>query len=180
MDQDQNIVTQPQGNKKIIIIGIVVVAVVLVVGGLMYSFLGDKVGENVAENILENQFGGSANVDDGGKSFSLKNENINLGVGSAATWPSDMPSDIPKPTFGVMTFSGSVLEGEKGWQVVISEATQDDFSAYHSNLLSAGWKDQGVFQSEIGVIQMTKENNNLVATYNPQDKTFELIISVGK
>lgn len=182
MDQENNVSenkdTNSNKNKNIlIIVGVAVVALV-VVGYVFSGFWGRKVGENMAENILGDQLGGDVDIDSSDGSVSIKTDKGTFSAGTGSSWPSDMPSDIPKLTAGKITMSGSVAIGGTGWQVVASDVSENDFNSYHSSLKSNGWVDVGVIDFGLGIIQMTKGKTDLVITHNKEDNSFSLTVTL--
>ncbi|TSC93718.1 MAG: hypothetical protein Athens101428_567 [Candidatus Berkelbacteria bacterium Athens1014_28] len=118
----------PSGKKNnavLIIIIIVVVLVILgIIGKVVVGYVARKAGEKLAEGIVSSVTGGKVDVD----------------TGSGVSWPSDMPSSVPKYSKGKITMATKINEeGSKGWSVIISETSQSDYDSYKSQVVSAGW-----------------------------------------
>jgi len=175
----ENIVSSAGGKKKLIIIGVIVLAVI-VVGYLINGFVGRTAGDKLAENILENQLGGNVDIDSNDGSVSIVTDQGTFTSGDSAKWPSDMPSDVPKFTKGKITVAGSSLTGGTGWQVMYEGVNKGDFDAYHNTLKSAGWTDIGTFSADINIIQMSKGENSLMMAIDAQSKAFTLTVYTGE
>ena len=161
-------------NKKYIIIGVVVVLFILFLGN---NFVGRKMAEKRAENVLEKQLGGEVDINSYNNSISIEGDKGNYNVGGIVKWPSDMPSDIPEFSAGKLTMTSST---PTGWQVVASGVSKEDFAAYSLSLELKGWQKTGTFNTSLSMIQMHKENHDLIITLNPQDNNFTLTVLIKK
>jgi hypothetical protein len=182
MDQEnikKEIVSNVKKNKKYILIAVGIIALLIIVFSVN-SFISRKMGENRAERILENRFGGDVDIDSKNGSISVESKDGNFSTGELAKWPADMPSDVPVFTFGKLLMAGSNLPGGKGWQVVVSNVTQKDFTDYHATLLASGWKDVGTVNTTINVAQMSKDSHDLMIMYTPTESNFILTVTVKK
>lgn len=164
-------------NKKYIIIAIVVVAV-LIIGSLFNNFIGRMTGEKLAENILENQFGGDVDINSSNGSVSVNTKDGSFSSGDSVKWPSNIPNDIPKFTSGKLVAVVSNLNGSKSWQISATDVSKNDFTSYHNSLKSNGWTDQGSSEFGVSIIQMVKDNMELMITHNSEDNAFALVVSV--
>lgn len=157
-----------KSNATTVIIIIVVVLVVLGVGGVLVSrYIARKAGEKLAEGIISAGTGGKVNVDSSNNSVSISGDGESISIGENATWPSDMPSDVPKYSKGKITSSSKVdNENLKSWSVVIGETSQIDFTAYKASVVAAGWKSDYESTSVIEIAQYTKGDYSLSAAYD--------------
>jgi hypothetical protein len=100
-------------------------------------------------------------------------------AGGTIQWPSQMPPDVPRFTYGTITGSSNNVMGSI--QAAFANVTPDVFDKYQSDLKKAGWTISNATQSadgfEIdaakaprGVVAMfiTSKNNGLkgAVTYN--------------
>lgn len=128
-----------KGNKTLIIV-VVVVAVLVVLGiagNLIAKSVGKKLGENVAEGLIGAATGGKVDVDAGGENVSIKTDEGSLNVGSK-TWPKDMPSVVPKFTYGSISGTLAVTD-PASWTVTFENADSDTYEKYQKDLQYAGF-----------------------------------------
>ena len=110
---------------------------------------------NSSGNAPENTTGGQAQV-----------SQINGGVtGSGAIqWPSKMPPDVPKFTYGTITGSNNNVMGSV--QAAFANVTPDAFDKYQSDLKNAGWTISNATQSADGFeIDAAKAPRGVVAMF---------------
>jgi len=130
------------------IIIIVVILVILGVGGYFISrYLVDKVAEKGAETLLDAATGAKVDID--GSAVSVKTGDGNLEVGTS-TWPSSMPSDVPKYSGGSISYS-SAETTNKLWSVGYSEIPAGAYDSYKSTLTAAGWTMAN--ETDIGLVK---------------------------
>jgi len=175
MDQEnikKEVVAGVKKNKKLITI--IVIVAVLVIAVSVNSFVARKIGERRAEKILEDQFGGKVDINSQNGSVSVKSDKGDFSVGEIAKWPTDMPTDIPEFTYGKLKMSATV---STGWQILATGVSEENFTAYNSSLKSLGWSNVGTFNANLGMVQMTKGNYNLITILNSQNGNFTLTVS---
>jgi flagellar basal body-associated protein FliL len=139
-----------QGSGKaglIIVIILIVIAILGVAGWAVSRYVGRKLGENVAEGLIGAATGGKVNVDSNGESVSIKTDEGSLNVGTK-TWPKDMPSVVPKFTYGSISGSLSVTD-PASWSVTFENADSDAYAKYQKDLQRAGFvtKEQSEVES---------------------------------
>ena len=90
-----------------------------------------------------------------GNSGSTARDTTNTGHGTSqgGQWPSQMPPDVPKFSYGTITSSNVV---GPNIMVFYSNVTPDFYDKYQSDLKNAGWT--------ITSVAMYKANNILIAT----------------
>ncbi|MFA5157945.1 MAG: hypothetical protein WC451_02025 [Patescibacteria group bacterium] len=157
-----------KSNATTVIIIVVVALVVLGVGGYFVSrYIARKAAEKLTEGIISAGTGGKVNVDSSNNSVSISGDGESISVGENATWPSDMPSDVPKYSKGKITSSSKIdNENLKSWSVVVAETSQSDFTAYKASVVAAGWKSDYESTSVIEIAQYTKGDYSLSAAYD--------------
>lgn len=119
--------------KTIIIIVVAIVAVffiVMVAGVVVGYYIVHKAiqKESITDKHLDKQDG---KIEfNGGK----------IEVGKAAEWPADMPSDVPKFTYGkVKMVTKSEVENKKAWNVILEDISADAAEKYKEDLKNSGW-----------------------------------------
>jgi hypothetical protein len=120
--------------KTIIIIIVAVVAVfffiaVAVVG--VGFFVARKVQRETGITDMHLNKQGSGTIEfKGGK----------MELGKAATWPADMPSEVPKITYGkVVAVTKSEINNKKGWNIVLEGFDSNAAEKYKAELKNNGW-----------------------------------------
>lgn len=68
---------------------------------------------------------------------------------ASAQWPSKMPSDVPKFTYGTITASSNDVYGGNV-QATFADVTSDAFEKYQNDLKKAGWTISTANQSASG------------------------------
>lgn len=157
-----------KNNATTIIIIVVAAVVVLGVAGTLVSrYIARKAGEKLAEGIISAGTGGAVNVDSSNNSVTISGNGESISVGENATWPSTMPSDVPKYSKGKITSSSKVdNENLKSWSVLVSETNQADFTAYKASLVSAGWKSEYESTDILQISQYTKGDYSLSSAFD--------------
>ena len=144
--------TEPKGSGSkgvttVIIVVVVILAILGIGGWLAARYIGQKAGEGIAEGIIGAATGGKVDVDAGGDSLNIKTDEGSLNVGSK-TWPKDMPSVVPKFTYGSITGTLSVTD-PASWSVTYDNADSDAYAKYQKDLQYAGFvtKEQNEMES---------------------------------
>ena len=129
--------------------------------------------QKASEKMVETATGGKAKID--GEKVTVKTDQGTMEVGGKQEWPSRIPGDVPKFTYGKIT---SVMENNtpKGTNVFvgIEGISRTDFDNYVSTLAGAGWKTVTESKGEDGFFVTTKKGNNmlLVSFSGKSDKGF--------
>jgi hypothetical protein len=160
----------PAGGKKsnstTIIIIVVVVVVILGVGGyLLQNYLARK----TAESILSSTTGSAVSVSDNG--VSVSSGSATVATGDKATWPSTMPSDVPK--FGSGNILGVTTDTTTGYWTVTYENCTDSAAGtkYVAALIAAGWTQTATYDANNSIVRsMEKGQYILNLTFSSQDK----------
>lgn len=129
--------------------------------------------KKAGEKMVETATGGKATID--GDKVTVKTEQGTMEVGGKQEWPSRIPADVPKFTYGKIT---TVMENNtpKGTNVFVGleNVTRADFDSYVSTLAGAGWKMVTESKGEDGFFVTTKKGNNtlLVSFSGKNEKGF--------
>ncbi len=137
---------------------------------------GEKTAEEMAKNAIEKATGGKAVVDIKGGSFKVKTEGGEMSWGEAAVWPEDLPSDVPKFTYGKITgvVRASGADG-KHWTLALAEVEADGLGKYIETLKTAGWSIVMDARSvEGGTVVAEKGKFNLTFGYSESGKAGSL------
>lgn len=133
----------------IIIIVLVVVVILGVAGYAVSKYVGRKIGENLTEGIFSAATGGKVDVNTKDNSVKISDESGSMELGSS-TWPSSMPSEVPKYTGGKITYS-SAETTNKIWSVGFEEVPTNAYDTYKSALTGAGWTVSS--ETDIGLVK---------------------------
>jgi len=161
-----------KSNATTIIIIVVVAVVVLGIGGTLISrWVARKAADKIAGGLLGAATGSSVSVNSDTGAVSVKTDDGSTQIGGNISWPSSMPSEIPKYSKGKITSATSGVSGDgTGWSITISETSQSDFDAYKASLISDGWAltTTSNFGAEIDVYEKGAYDLNL--TWDPTSK----------
>lgn len=120
-------------NKKILLLGIMVLAAVLVLSGCKSA------DEKAAEKIIENATNGAADVDISTNTVTVNTNGYSYQVGDQVTLPADFPKDI-YIIDGKLTLSSKTAQSN-GFTVSldITKTVAEAKALYDSHLVSDGW-----------------------------------------
>lgn len=131
-----------KNNSAVVIIIIVVVGLIVLgtVGYFVRRWIVRRAADSVASGILSSATGGKVSVDSNNNSVSVSDNGASSTIGDNATWPSTMPSSVPKYTDGKITMTTKVdNESGKSWSVIIGETSLSAYNLYKSKVEAAGW-----------------------------------------
>jgi len=164
-----------KGKTVTVIIIVIVVIVLLGVGGY---FLRNYFVEKTAEVILET--GVDADVDVDGDTTTFSNESGTTEIEQSSTWPSDIPSSIPKYSDGKIVSSMTNTDKTMGmsWTVNIEGTSKSAFTEYLSDLASAGYAPtSNTDMGDAVIANHENDTHSILASYNGEDSAVSLIIS---
>jgi len=117
--------------------------------------------EKAAEKTIQNATGGKAKIDTNKGTVSIKTNQGSMEVGGTQTWPSKMPSDVPKLTYGRIT-GVSETNTPKGLSifVAIGGISPAEFDKYQGMLEGAGWKIASVTKADDGLFMHAKKQSS--------------------
>lgn len=138
------------------------------------GMIGDKVAEKATEKTIENATGGDAKVDLNKDKVTVTTKDGTMQVGGTSEWPSKIPSDVPKFSYGKIT---SVMENTttdgQSFIVGFEGVAVADLEKYKSDLEGAGWKITMTSKSDDGyLIVAEKAKNSVTASFSKGDKGF--------
>lgn len=128
----------------------------------------EKVAEKASEKAIEDATGGKAKVDLNKDKIEVKTDEGTYKAGSTYEWPSQIPADVPKFSYGkiITVTESSTVQGNSVF-VGINEVKDDAYDKYKSALESAGWKINLTNRSNDGfLITATKDKQNVIASFS--------------
>jgi len=169
-----------KSNKTCLIIVLIVVVLLigLSIGGYFLSqYVFKKAGEGIVEKVIESGTGGKVNIDTKNKDVTIKTNEGTFKAGENVSWPSDMPTDVPKFTDGKITMATKISTDPKGWSVLISNVESSNVEDYQAKLKAAGWTNSSEASFGADLIQMQKDNRDLTLVYDSSSKGVSLTVS---
>jgi hypothetical protein len=133
----------------------------------------------VVGSAIEKATGGKVGVNQEG--LSIKSGVGGLQMGSTDQWPSQIPPDVPRFTYGKIFFAGSKTvvateqaTGERPGQGIImmfNSVPLDAFEKYQNDLKNAGWTI-GMATQNAGAFMFaaSKGKQAIMATFEPAGK----------
>lgn len=136
--------------------------------------VSDKVSEKAAEKAIESASGGNAKVDLNNDKVTVTTKDGSLQAGGTSEWPSKIPADVPKFSYGKIT---SVMESTTtdGQSIIvgIEGVALDDLEKYKGQLEGAGWKITMTSKSEDGYLLVSeKAKNSVTASFSKGDNSY--------
>ncbi|MEI7690252.1 MAG: hypothetical protein WCI63_01360 [bacterium] len=161
-----------------IVLVVVVLLIGLSVGGYFISkYVFNKAGEGIVEKVIESGTGGKVNIDTKNKDVTIKTNEGTFNAGENVSWPSDMPTDVPKFTSGKITLATNKNTEPKGWEVLISNVESSNVADYQTKLKAAGWTNSSESSFGADLIQMQKDTRDLTLVYDSSSKGVSLTVS---
>lgn len=141
---------------------------VLLVMALSMVAVGYSLTRKAPEKAIESASGGQVKVEQNNGGVTVKTDQGTFQAGSIYEWPAQIPSDVPKFSYGkIISVVQNNTADSKGISVGIENATGDAFDNYKGDLQNAGWSIETTSQSkDVFVISATKEKRSVVATFN--------------
>jgi len=135
---------KPKSGNKTLVIVLVIVGVLIVISGISYyafsKYISNKLSEGIAEDILSTATGGAVDYDSNSGNVTIKSDEGTYQYGETTEWPSDMPSVVPKFTYGNISYSSKYdTDGNTGWSIAFTDVDSDAADAYRSDLTAKGW-----------------------------------------
>ena len=160
-------------------IWIVVVVVVIAILGIAGYYLSLRASEYAAETLLEGAAGGEVDVSTSGDTTTVTTAEGTSSVSESTQWPSDMPSFVPKFTYGTVESSAkTTISGLTGWTVNLKSVTDGAVAKYKADLTTAGWTEDTSMSSEGSeLIMMTRDDYSITVGVETSDKTASLVVS---
>lgn len=146
---------------------------VLVAAGCGKKKSDEKLAEGMMERTLKHTTGEKADVDLNGENVTITTGDGRVEMTKTSEWPSDMFSDVPRFTYGVVEH---VSKGQEGgmqkFNVHLRDVEDGAFEKYHADIKAAGWESQSMMQGDSGgMISAQKGNLALQFVYGKEDRT---------
>lgn len=160
-----------------VIIGLVLI-VLLAVG----SYVVGKVFLGKAKNSLESAVSagtaGKVSLDTEKGSLRVTENGQTLEVGTKNSWPSNMPSDVPKYSSGEIQ-SASTFDNatSKTWAVMIAKTDESSYKAYDNALSSGGWSKEEMPAGIVNLIQYKKNDLILTSAFDQSSKGVNITVT---
>lgn len=132
--------------------------------GLLFSCRNssEKTAEKVIEKSIKNTSGEDVDVDINNQKTVVETEEGRVEFdGSAKSWPSAIPSEVPEFNYGKITgLTTNESDDTKGWTIIYSDVPGDAADKYKSDLKSKGFTTQSVSVGGMGG-SVTAEKGNI-------------------
>lgn len=156
--------------------GLLVVALLLAVqvaAGCGKKRSDEKLAEGMMETTLKHATGEKADVDLHGKNVTITTSDGRVEMTETSEWPSDMFSDVPRFTYGVIErVSKEKGDGMQKFNVYLRDVEEGAFEKYHADIRAAGWESQAMMQGDSGgMITAQKGSLALQFVYGGDDHT---------
>jgi len=164
---------------KIVVVVLAAAAVVLAAGACKGKSTSERLAENSVAKAIERATGGQAKVDLKDGTIKVKTAEGDVELGATKTWPSDFPTDVPKPSTGkIAGVVRSTQEEKKYWNITILEVEPGTFAKYQDELKTQGWEIKSVTtMGDGGIMNAQKDKLEIVATFADKGKTINLVVT---
>ena len=121
----------------------------------------------VAEKVIEQSTGKKVEIKSGGQSITIESEGKKIEIqGNSGVWPADMPSDVPKFSYGrIKAVTRAQMPEGQSWTVVCESVPGNIIKDYEGKLKSSGFKTVSTIMTsdngEGGSVSGTKEKLNV-------------------
>jgi hypothetical protein len=151
----------------------VVLLSILLAAGCGKKKSDEKLAEGMMERTLESATGEKADVDLNGENVTIKTGQGRVEMAKTGEWPSDMFSDVPRFTYGVVErVSREQADGMQKFNVYLRDVEAGAFEKYDADVKAAGWESQAMMQGDSGgMISAQKGNLALQFVYGKDDRT---------
>jgi hypothetical protein len=174
MNEQETVTKKETGNKTLVTVIIVVVAILVVLsiaGYFVSKFLAQK-----AANALIGAATGGKVTTQGDDSASLNLGDMSVKTGSLAAWPTDLPIVLQQPELTTLK-STSKIASDRTWLMTISDIPTNAIDNYISDLQDKGWtkvSDDNVFAR---IIVMSKDAWKFSIVYDEPNRGAQLTLS---
>lgn len=126
-----------------------------------------KLSDVVAEKVIEQSTGKKVDIKSGGQSITIESEGKKIEIqGNSGVWPADMPSDVPKFSYGrIKAVTRAQMPEGQSWTVVCESVPGNIIKDYEGKLKSSGFKTVSTIMTsdngEGGSVSGTKEKLNV-------------------
>jgi hypothetical protein len=143
--------------------GLLVVALLLsalVAAGCGKKKSDEKLAEGMMERTLKSATGEKADVDLNGENVTITTSDGRVEMAKTSEWPSDMFSDVPRFTYGVVErVSKEQAGGMQKFNVYLRDVEDGAFEKYHADIKAAGWESQSMMQGDSGGMISAQKGN---------------------
>jgi len=126
--------------------------------------VAEKASEKATEKAIESASGGTAKVDLDKDKVSVTTQDGTMQMGGTNEWPSKIPADVPKFTYGKIN---SVIENTSpdGQSIIVGleGVAMADIEKYKSALEGAGWKITMTSKSDDAYFMTAEKGKNSVS-----------------
>jgi len=172
---------KPSGGKSnttTIVIVIVVVLVLGIGGWLISRYLAGRLAQEATEGIIGGIIDSKVDLDSGGNVAKVTSDDGSFEINAGGKWPSDMLSEVPEFTAGVIEASSkSTIDGGAGWSLSFTKVKAGAYESYREQLLGKGWSETGTVTTDSKISNMENDNYYLIFTVNESDSTASLIVT---
>jgi uncharacterized protein YceK len=139
------------------------------------GMVAQKAADKAAATAIQSSVGGDAKVDVNKDNVSVTTKDGSMKVGGATEWPSTMPADVPKFSYGKIT---SAMENttSDGLSIVvgIDGVALADLDKYKSDLEGAGWEITTTSKTDdASILSAEKGKNTVTVSFSiKDDKTY--------
>ena len=169
-----------KGGSKVVIIIVIVVVVLGIIGYAAERYIAKKIADKAASTIISSATGGKVSVDSSGNGgVSVNSNGDSISSGSKAVWPVNMPSSVPKFTYGTISYSSSSDTADyKAWSAMFTDVTTDAGTKYANALTANGYAQTEVINNN-DVSITTYENDTYRVSVTIDTSNKEATVSVG-
>jgi len=114
-----------------------------------------------------------------GSKVTYSGEGGSFEISEGGKWPTDLPTDVPKFTYGTVKATAKTTTNGKGsWSITIENVQSDAYTKYVSDLKAAGWQEKTTSSvSGINYIDVAKGGYYLIFSNNESEKTASLLVA---
>jgi hypothetical protein len=144
-----------------------IILTVLAISGTVSS-CQKKIGEGLVEKAIEQSTGNKVDINSGGQNITIQSEGQKIEIqGNSGVWPADMPSDVPKFSWGqIKAVTRAETPEGKNWSVVCDNVPGNIIKDFESQLKSKGFQNISTVvtsgEGQGGVVSGEKEKVKVV------------------
>jgi hypothetical protein len=166
-------------SKTTTIVIVIVVILVLGTGGWLVSkYLAGRLAKEATEGILGGITDSKVDLDSEGNIAKITDDDGSFEISAGGKWPSDIPTEVPEFTAGIIESSSKSKVDEKGgWSLLFSKVETGAYESYKQQLLAKGWSETSAITTNSKIANMENDKYYLVFTVDESDSTGSLVIS---
>jgi len=124
--------------------------------------------------MIKARTGINVDISSGKESLKISGKEGGMTVGTSASWPADLPTDVPKFTAGQITMA---VKSGNNWTVIIKEVKKEETEEYLAQLQKNGWVSENEVDFVVDLSQMEKGNYRLTLAYDASSNGVSLTVS---